>query len=142
MDHEFFSQLRKLMLTKRPALWLSANASGGLNADWHLGRDWPTWGRRGWIDFYVPQIYTENPTIFERLASQAQSLLGGDCALLPGIGLSWTPIHPRRVTKNVLQELIQTSRRLNCPGYVIFHEDHAEPQHWEMLRTMNAISMR
>jgi hypothetical protein len=141
MDHEFFSQLRKLMLTKRPALWLSANASGGLNSDWHLGRDWPTWGRRGWIDFFVPQIYMENPAVFGRVASQAQSLLGG-CDVLPGIALSWDGIYPKRVTKNVLQELIQTSRGLNCPGYVIFHEYHAEPQHWEILQTMNTMPVR
>ncbi|NUQ63458.1 MAG: hypothetical protein HUU20_13345 [Pirellulales bacterium] len=133
MDHEFFSQLRKLVLTKRPSLWLSANASGGLNADWHLGRDWPTWGRRGWIDFFVPQIYTENPIRFERLASQAQSLLG-DCDLLPGIGLSWDGIYPKRLSKDVFQAQFDIASRLKCPGYVIFHEYHAEPQHWEVLQ--------
>lgn len=141
MDHEFFSQLRKLVLTKRPTLWLSANASGGLNADWHLGRDWPTWGRRGWIDFFVPQIYTDSPIHFESLVSQAQSLLG-NCEVVPGIGLSWDGFYPKRLGKDAFQAQLDIARRLKCPGYVIFHEDHAEPAHWEKLQKMSSSVSR
>lgn len=53
---DFMLRLRQMLLARRPEMWLSANGSGGANADgdWRIGRDWGTWARRGYIDFYVP----------------------------------------------------------------------------------------
>ena len=76
MCSDFFARLRQLTLDKRPELWLSANGSGGDNPDWHIGRDWTTWAQRGYLDFYVPQLYTKSVDAFTQQGLRTKSRLG------------------------------------------------------------------
>jgi uncharacterized lipoprotein YddW (UPF0748 family) len=93
-----------MLLAKRPQMWLSANGSGGANADadWRIGRDWATWARRGYIDFYVPQLYTKSVEDFVQGGLKTKEQLG-PCDLITGLAVSWSGIYPERQAPAVIE---------------------------------------
>ncbi len=130
MNGDFFARLRQTVNASRPDLWLSANGSGGANPDWNIARDWPTWSRRGYIDFYVPQIYTEDVTRFTALGRQTLDTLdGGD--MVTGMAASWTGIYPRRQDPQNLVDQIRSARRLGAKGFCVFRAALFEKPHWD-----------
>jgi uncharacterized lipoprotein YddW (UPF0748 family) len=133
MCTNFFIRLRQLMFSKRPEMWLSANGCGGDNSDWPLGRDWPTWARRGYIDFYVPQLYTGKVEKFTADALTTQSLLGG-CDLVTGMAVSWSGISPRKESPAVIKAEIAAARKLGAKGFSIYHQSFFENVYYLAVR--------
>jgi hypothetical protein len=123
-----------MLLTRRPQMWLSANGSGGANADgdWRIGRDWVTWARRGYIDFYVPQIYTQSIDGFIEGGRRTKELLAG-CDLVTGMAVSWSGIYPERQTPETIQGEIRAAAKLGAKGFVVFHLDHFQEQHFKAI---------
>ena len=132
MGTDFMAQLRQLVMAKRPELWLSANGSGGDNPDWYIGRDWTTWARRNYLDFYVPQLYTQSPDAFGQQATKTKARLG-DCDLITGMAVSWSGIYPARQDSKVIQAEIAAARRLGAKGFVLFHLDHFQDEHFQAI---------
>ena len=132
MNSNFFSRLRQMVNQMRPEIWLSANGSGGANPDWSIARDWPTWSKRGYIDFYIPQIYTESPAQFATLARETQETLGSG-AMVAGMAASWTGIYPRRQDPANLVAEIRSARQLGAKGFCVFRAGLFEEPHWEAL---------
>lgn len=137
MCTDFFARLRQMMLDLRPELWLSANGSGGANPDWYIGRDWATWARRGYLDFYVPQLYTRDVDAFISRARETKSLLAG-ADLVTGMAVSWSGIYPERQDPEVLKAEIRAARELGAAGFVVFHLSHFYDQHYEAIREVLA----
>jgi len=133
MSTDFFARLRQMMLAKRPEMWLSANGSGGRNTDWHIGRDWTTWARRGYIDFYVPQLYTKSVEAFMRRGRQTKTCLG-ECDLVTGMAVTWSSIYPERQDPEVIAAEIRAARKLGAKGFVVFHRNHFYDEHYEAVR--------
>ncbi|MCD6361409.1 MAG: family 10 glycosylhydrolase [Armatimonadetes bacterium] len=133
MSTDFFARLRQLVMDTRPELWVSANGSGGLNPDWYIGRDWATWARRGYIDFYVPQLYTRDVNVFISRAGQTASLLG-NTALVTGMAVSWSGIYPDRQDPEVLKAEIRAAREMGAAGFVVFHRYHFYDEHYQAVR--------
>lgn len=133
MSTDFMARLRQMLLDRRPALWLSANGSGGTNPDWYIGRDWTTWARRGYIDFYVPQLYTKSVDAFAQRGRETKSCLG-DCTLITGMAVSWSGIYPERQKPETIQAEIDAARKLGAKGFVIFHRDHCYDEHFAAIR--------
>lgn len=141
MCSDFFARLRQLTLDKRPELWLSANGSGGDNPDWYIGRDWTTWAQRGYVDFYVPQLYTKSVDAFRQQGLRTKSRLG-TCDLVTGMAVSWSGIYPERQTADVIKAEIGAARVLGAKGFVIFHLDHLHDEHWRALKEATAATAR
>jgi len=133
MSTDFFARLRQMMMAKRPAMWLSANGSGGNNPDWRIGRDWTTWARRGYIDFYVPQLYTKSVEKFVRRGEQTRRCLG-DCDLVTGMAVTWSGIYPERQDPEVIRAEISAARKLGAKGFVVFHRNHFYDEHFHAVR--------
>ncbi len=121
---DFVARLRQMMVSTVPALWLSANGSPGANPDWSIGRDWTTWARRHYIDFYVPQVYTTSLGAFNSRLSQTRAQIGQWCPVVPGIALTWSGIYPKHNSPETVAAEIQAARKAGCPGFVIFHRYH------------------
>jgi len=87
---DFMIRLRQALLAARPQAWLSANGSAGRGqrrlAHWSRLGDL---ARRGYIDFYVPQIYTQSIQAFNEVGSKTKELLG-ECDLITGLAVSWS----------------------------------------------------
>lgn len=130
---DFFARLQQTVMARRPELWISTNGSGGANPDWYIGRDWTTWARRGYIDFYVPQLYTQSVETFTERALQTRGQLG-DCALVAGMAVSWSSIYPERQDPAVIQAEIAAARQLGAKGFVVFHLDHLQDAHYQPIR--------
>jgi uncharacterized lipoprotein YddW (UPF0748 family) len=135
MCTDFFIRLRQMLLSRRPQMWLSANGSGGANADadWRIGRDWATWARRGYIDFYVPQLYTKSVDAFVQGALATKEQLG-PCDLVTGLAVSWSGIYPERQAPAVIQDEIRAAKKLGAKGFVVFHLDHFKDEHFQAIR--------
>ena len=128
MCSDFFARLQEMVLAKRPGMWLSANGSGGRNTDWYIGRDWTTWARRGYLDFYVPQLYTKSVDAFRQRGLETKSCLG-ECDLVTGMAVSWSSIYPERQDPQVIKAQIAAARELGAQGFVVFHRDHLYNEH-------------
>ena len=113
MGTDFIARLRHTMTARRPELWLSANGSGGDNPDWYIGRDWSTWARRGYLDFYVPQLYTKDSKAFALEATKTKERLGG-CDLITGMAVSWSGIFPERQEVKAIQAEISAAREVGA----------------------------
>lgn len=124
---DFMARLRQQLAAQKPAMMLSANGSAGKNPDWYLGRDWTTWARRGYIDFYVPQVYTESVDSFQKSLKETQAQLEPWCRVLPGMAITWSGIYPRRNKPETLQGQIAAARKGGAPGFVIFHAGYVNP---------------
>lgn len=127
---DFMIRLRDVMKQENPNLLFSTNGSPGVNSDWKLGRDWAGWAAHKVIDFYVPQIYTEDVTAFSQRAVQTKKTLGS-CVMVPGFAISWSSIYPKRLTKETLEGLVDAALAAEGKGYVVFHYNHFEPIHFE-----------
>ncbi len=132
---DFVLRLRQALLARRPEMWLSANGSAGPNADrdWRIGRDWVTWARRGYLDFYVPQIYTRSVEAFVASGQKTKELLG-PCDLVTGLAVSWSSIYPQRQDPRVIQDQIAAAAKLGANGFVVFHLDHLNDEHFAAIR--------
>lgn len=128
MCSDFVARLREMMLSKRPGMWLSANGSGRRNPDWHIGRDWTTWARRGYLDFYTPQLYTKSVDDFRQWGLETKSCLG-ECGLVTGMAVSWSSIHPQRQDPQVIEAEIAAARELGAKGFIVFQRDHIGDEH-------------
>ncbi|NLF68802.1 MAG: family 10 glycosylhydrolase [Candidatus Anammoximicrobium sp.] len=133
MGSDFFARLRQLMIDKRPELWLSANGSGGDNPDWYIGRDWTTWAQRGYLDFYVPQVYTKDVDAFTQRGLKTKARLGA-CDLATGLAVSWSSIYPERQAADAIKAEIGAARLLGAKGFVLFHLDHFYDEHWQAVQ--------
>ena len=133
MCSDFMARLREMVLSKRPGLWLSANGGGGRNTDWHIGRDWATWARRGYLDFYVPQLYTKSVDAFRQRGLETKSCLG-ECGLVTGMAVSWSSIYPERQDPRVIKAEIAAARELGAKGFIVFHRDHFYDEHLAAIR--------
>lgn len=133
MGTDFVARLRQMVMAKRPELWLSANGSGGANPDWYIGRDWTTWARRGYLDFYVPQLYTKSVEAFTKRGLKTKERLG-DCDLVTGMAVSWSGIYPERQDPQVIKAEIAAARKLGAKGFVVFHLDHFQDGHFRAVR--------
>ncbi len=109
MCSDFVARLREMTMNKRPSLWLSANGCGGANPDWYIGRDWATWARRGYLDFYVPQLYTRSVESFLQEGRTTKSYLA-DCDMVTGMAVSWSGIYPARQPPELIQGEIAAAR--------------------------------
>lgn len=132
---DFILRLRQAITDRRPEMWLSANGSSGVNAgaDWRIGRDWITWARRGYIDFYVPQIYTLNEEAFYQGGLRTREVLGA-CDLVTGMAVSWSGIYPRRQDPAVIQAQIRAAAKLGARGFAVYHFDHFFDEHFQAIR--------
>ncbi len=133
MCSDFFARLQEMVLAKRPGMWLSANGSGGRNPDWHIGRDWTTWARRGYLDFYVPQLYTKSVDVFRQRGLETKSCLG-ECGLVTGMAVSWSSIYPERQDPQAIKAEIAAARKLGAQGFIVFHRDHLYDEHLTAIR--------
>lgn len=133
MCSDFFARLQEMVLAKRPGMWLSANGSGGRNPDWHIGRDWTTWARRGYLDFYVPQLYTKSVDVFGQRGLETKSCLG-ECGLVTGMAVSWSSIYPERQDPQAIKAEIAAARKLGAQGFIVFHRDHLYDEHLTAIR--------
>lgn len=133
MCTDFFARLRQRMTANRPGMWLSANGSGGDNPDWYIGRDWTTWARRGYLDFYVPQLYTKRLDDFIEQGRRTASRLG-DCDLVTGMAVRWSGIHPEVQDPGTIKAEIAAARKMGARGFVIFHLDHCLDRHFQAVR--------
>lgn len=133
MSSDFFARLQEMVLARRPGMWLSANGSGGANPDWYIGRDWTTWARRGYLDFYVPQLYTKSVDVFRQRGLETKSCLG-ECGLVTGMAASWSGIYPERQDPRVIKAEIAAARELGAQGFIVFHRDHLYDEHLAAIR--------
>jgi hypothetical protein len=132
---DFIIRLRQMLLSKRPGAWLSANGCGGTGAeiDWQIGRDWVAWARHGYIDFYVPQLYTRSVEDFIQGGLKTKELLGG-CDLVTGMAVSWSGIYPERQAPAVIQGQIRAAEQLGAKGFAVYHLDHFQEPHFQAIR--------
>lgn len=132
---DFIIRLRQMLTAKRPQAWLSANGStgAGADADLRIGLDWLTWTRRGYIDFYVPQVYTQSVNDFHTGGLKTKEVLG-PCDLVVGLAVSWSSIYPKRQEPEVIRGEIGAAQKLGAKGFVIYHLDHFQPQHFDAIR--------
>lgn len=135
---DFMIRLHAVIDEENPKLLFSTNGAAGKNPDWRIGRDWTSWSMRGYIDFYVPQIYTKDVEKFKKLAVATKKQLG-DCVMVPGFAISWSSIYPERLSKETLEALVAAALSAEGEGYVVFHYDHFEPVHFE---TFDAIRQK
>jgi len=135
MCTDFFARLREMTMNKRPSLWLSANGCGGANPDWYIGRDWATWARRGYLDFYVPQLYTRSVESFLHDGQTTKSYLA-DCDMVTGMAVSWSGIYPALQPPELIQAEIAAARKLGAKGFSIFHQDFFRAEDYRAVRAV------
>lgn len=121
---DFTARLREMLCRQRPQVLLSANGSAGANPDWYIGRDWTTWARRGYLDFYVPQVYTESVEGFQRRLHETQVQVQPWCRVVPGIAVTWSGIYPRHNKPETLQAEIRAARKASAAGFTFFEARH------------------
>ena len=128
MCTDFVLRFREATRLNWPWIWLSANGGGGDGTgEWQIGRDWVTWARRRYLDFYVPQLYTTNTDTFvARIRGTLTNLVS--CSLVPGIGVSWSGLYPERQQPDILNAQIVASQQLAGSGFVIFRSDYLTPE--------------
>jgi hypothetical protein len=138
---DFFIRLRQMLRSKRPTAWLSANGSGGSGAenDRRIGRDWVTWARLGYIDFYVPQLYTESVEAFRDGAMKTRPALG-TCDMVTGLAVSWSGIYPRRQNPATVAAEIRAASEVGAKGFCVYHFDHFKDEHFAAIREAAAAS--
>jgi uncharacterized lipoprotein YddW (UPF0748 family) len=125
---DFTARLREMLAREHPRVMLSANGSPGANPDWYIGRDWTTWARRGYLDFYVPQVYTESAEAFRQRVRETQAAVEPWSRVIPGMALTWSGIYPRHNKPETVQAEISSARQAGAPGFVIFHRTHLQPE--------------
>jgi uncharacterized lipoprotein YddW (UPF0748 family) len=113
----FMRQLGDMLKKRNPKLMLSANGWCDWRGDRVLGRDWGHWARMGWLDYFVPQIYTVNLNDFSSYLQITCRDLKPGCPVLAGIGVTWSG--GTNTLETVLKQ-IETSRRLSADGVVLF----------------------
>lgn len=104
---------------------LSANGGSDAARDRALGRDWLVWARRGWLDFYVAQIYKSDMTVFERRARRVLAQMAGAAPVALGLGVSWSG--GENPPQTILAQ-IDFARALGAAGVVLFHSRALSPE--------------
>jgi len=85
-----------------------------------LGRDWARWARYGWLDGYVPQIYTEKADLLDQRTRLVVGDLAADCQVSIGINISPPSIRPKNLTNEQLCRFAEIIRSHKA-GVVLFH---------------------
>lgn len=137
---DFMARLRAFLSATQPRMMLSANGSAGSNPDWYIGRDWTTWARRGYIDFYVPQVYTESVDAFRARLAETQSQIEPWCRVVPGMAVTWSGIYPKHNQTETIQAQIAAARQAGAHGFVIFEARHVTPE--EVAAVLEAVKKR
>jgi len=113
----FMRQLKEMLKKRNPKLELSANGWYNWRVDRIKGRDWANWAHKGWLDYFVPQIYYTNMNAFSSGLQMCCRDLKPDCPVLAGIGVTWSS--GTNTLETVLKQ-IEVSRRLGVEGVVLF----------------------
>ncbi len=129
---DFMIKAGELVKSRRPSILFSANGSRGTNSDWHIGRDWLRWARFGYIDFYMPQVYTTSLNVFRRDLGGTQEEIGRWIPVVPVIGITWSSLGPKHNPMDTITAEIRAAREMGSPGMVFFaavhvREDEVEP---------------
>ncbi|MCX6917274.1 MAG: family 10 glycosylhydrolase [Verrucomicrobia bacterium] len=132
MCSEFVARLRNKMRTDYP--WISLSANGGYAGtnEWQTGCDWMVWADRGYLDFYVPKIFTSDVSSFTGYANQALSGLHS-CSIVPGIGVSYSD---GTNSASTIANEIAVCRQLSSRGFVLFRYDYFTPELLAALRNL------
>ena len=133
MSSDFFIRLRAMVKTKRPGMWLSTNGCGGNNPDRKLGRDWTSWAHRGYIDFYVPQIYLCDVDAFVKTGLTTKSYLG-NCDMIPAIGITWFGLSPKRQLPETIKAEIVAARAMGAKGFAVYYQGFFTDEYYEAVR--------
>lgn len=97
---------------------VAANSSQTTAAE-SLGQDWPTWCRRGLVDFVCPMDYHAVPERFARkIAAQRDLLAGTGVKFYPGIGIACSHYPP--IDALTAAREIDETRRAGLDGFTIF----------------------
>ena len=117
---EFFRQLRSLVKIRNPGIILSTNGSFLWKFDRGLGRDWFHWAQLGWLDFYAPQIYTDDIDTFSQRTRKIITDLGAYCPVSVGIGVRYGGDQKTNSIKTRSSNQIDAARRIGAKGFVFF----------------------
>jgi len=58
----------------------------------------------------------------------------GSCDLVTGLAVSWSGIYPERQDPRVIQDEIRAAAKLGAKGFVVFHLDHLNDEHFTAIR--------
>lgn len=130
----FMSELHTKIVKKYSSkLILSVNGSWSWRSDRRSGRDWKHWAQLGWLNFYVPQIYTSDMRVFATRARATITDLGRECPVVVGIAAGWG--RGKTNTAETIVNQVRTARRLGAKG-VVFFDGRAMTD--EILRALKA----
>lgn len=88
-----------------------------------IAQDWPSWGEKGWIDFFTPMNYVTSAEEAKRFYSKQRAAVHGSVPIYPGIAPSTHNLSPSDTIWHIDQ-----LRGANAPGFVLFDLD------WDLLR--------
>lgn len=139
---EFVRELRERLRLEAPGVAFSVTGGFDPASDFLIGRDWGTWVRRGYLDFYVPQIYTNSRNEFLELAAGAVRAAGAYCPVVAGIVTSRTAFMPKRESTVELLEQIGAARRIGMAGFVLFSDKYLSEEELKVLSGLKAARAR
>jgi uncharacterized lipoprotein YddW (UPF0748 family) len=117
---DFVADLGRLVRKARPRAKLSAavmQTIGGSRTTFY--QDGLEWARQGYVDFLVPMIYTQNPSLFEaRLKAYADSV--GGARVVAGIGAYLDAFSDTTIVAQ-----LQRARSQRVLGVAVFNSDYA-----------------
>lgn len=115
---DFMRRLRNHLVAKHPGMALSVNGGHAWRADRQLGRDWLSWARLGWLDYYGAQVYTTDLDVFRERTRTVLGDLAGLCPVYVGIGVEWSG-----GTNSIEMTLrqIAMARQMGVMGILLFH---------------------
>jgi uncharacterized lipoprotein YddW (UPF0748 family) len=121
---DFMVKTRAYLLEAYPHMFFSTNGSAGKNTDWAIGRDWLRWARFGYIDFFVPQVYTMGTATFRTRLGNTQNEITKYIPVIPVIGITWSSAKGKHNPIKTVEAEIGISREMGVRGFGFFEANH------------------
>jgi uncharacterized lipoprotein YddW (UPF0748 family) len=82
------------------------------------GQDWPSWVRKGYLDFVCPMSYTKVDSNLRKWTGMQIAAVDGRVPIYPGLGAYMLK------TPSQLNSQINIVRQAGLPGYVLYNADN------------------
>lgn len=122
----FVSDLRTALNSRGKKLTCDGGIYVSIGSDRRMGRDWGTWATNHWIDFYLPQDYTDTTNQFYADGTNTLPMVTG-AGYVPGVGVQWTgPGGWTTNTDTVVGGQCQISKAAGWGGFVLFQLNYMD----------------
>jgi uncharacterized lipoprotein YddW (UPF0748 family) len=135
----FFHNLKKILNRQNPGVMLSAN--GPFLGNKKQGFDAIRWAESGYLDFYVPQIYTDDVQLYKNDLKEVLGKLSDHLHVYIGTAMKWSAYDGWNAKKSLETET-KLAQLLGANGIVFFTFGHLiKSPDFDAFKTIGSIPL-